>query len=816
MRIRLAASHASAPMIALRSRHTTLRIGLFTAAPSRVPAAGGQVKLTAVVAHASTCTFTFAASLGRSPAQKACGSGKVSTVVTLPRNRTASDRSFRFDLTASGGGSRTSAAPVTVIEVAAARPGAPQITLEPSNATVAVGATVSLAAAARGKPKPSVHWQVSEDRGRRWAPMPGATSDTLVFAAAPNQSGWEYRAVFSNSKGSVTTAPALLNVQSAASPAIIAVAILTNPASVSAASGTSAAFTASASGSPAPSVQWQLSVDGGATWSNITGAATTSYSIAAVTVNESGDQFRAVFTNVAGSVASAAATLTVSALNQAPQVTTQPINQGAVVNQSVTFSAAASGQPTPTVQWEESTDGGGSWTPVPDATSASYTFSPTTQAQSGAEFRAVFTNSLGSATTSAAMLTVSVSPTRPAIATQPSAQTVIAGQTATFTAAATGAPTPGVQWYDSTDGGGSWTQVPGATSPTYSFPAAASQSGDEFEAVFTNAAGAATSNAATLSVLSSGTPPQITQEPSNLAAAAGSTISFTAAASGVPTPSVQWEVSTDEGGTWGDISGATSATYSLSAQTAESGDQYRAVFSNGFGSPATSSAASLVVGGDAGSTNWSGYEADQSGTLYTMVTGSWIVPPARCPGPGAYYSSVWVGIDGANSSTVEQDGTESDCASGSPSYYAWSEFFPAATQVIGHTVLPGDSMTGSVSVSGSTWTLTLQDNSRGWTFTAVTNAPTPTPAESSAEWIVERPSLCSGGSGCLTSLADFGTATITGASATAGGITGSISAVNGSPLQMEGTQAQNPHLLALPSALGAGGSSFSDTWYGSS
>jgi hypothetical protein len=906
---RLAASHHSAPMIALGSRHTTLRIGLFTAAPSRLPAAGGQVKLTAVVAHASSCTFTLAASLGRSPVHRACGSGKVTALVTLPRNRSTSDRSFRFSLTATGGGARTSAAPVTVIEAAASRRGAPQITLAPASAGVAVGGTVRLSAAARGTPKPTVRWQVSENGGRSWAAIAGAKSGTYVFAAQLNQIDWEYRAVFTNSKGSVATTPARIIVQTAALPAIIAVSIVTAPASVSVASGASATFTAAATGQPAPTAQWQISSDGGGSWTPISGATSTSYTIGSATLTQSGDQFRAIFTNQAGSVATSAATLTVIAPSQAPRITTQPINQGVFLNQSATFTAAASGQPAPTVQWQESSGGGGSWTPISGATSTSYTTGLTLLNQTGEQFRAVFTNSVGSTATSAAVLTVSVSPIPPAITTEPTAQTVIAGQTATFTSAATGTPTPTVQWYGSTNGGGSWAAIAGATAPTYSFVALASQSGEEFEAVysgtngqanattnpatltvetapqvtvqpqnqsvasgsgvsfssaangsptptvqwqistdngstfanisgatvstynttvtgadngfeyqavFTNAAGTATSNAATVTIVANGTPPQITEQPSNLAVVAGETVSFSAGASGAPTPSVQWQVSTNKGGSWGNVSGATSPTYTFSAQAAENGDQYRAVFSNGFGGPATTGAASLVVGGDSGSANWSGYEADESGTKYTMVTGSWIVPPASCPGAGAYYSSDWVGIDGATSSTVEQDGTESDCASGSPSYYAWWEFYPAATQVIGgDTVLPGDSMTASVSVSGSTWTLGLQDSTQGWTF-SINQTPAQAPDESSAEWIVERPSLCSSGPSCITSLADFGTTGFSGASATANGVTGSISTVHGAPAQMEGTQQANPHLLALPSPLGAGGNNFTDTWYASS
>jgi len=90
--------------------------------------------------------------------------------------------------------------------------------------------------------------------------------------------------------------------------------------------------------------------------------------------------------------------------------------------------------------------------------------------------------------------------TTPTITTQPANQMVTAGQTATFTAAATGSPTPTVQWQVSTDGGATFSNVSGATSTTLSFATASSQNGYQYRVVFTNAAGTATTTAATLTV----------------------------------------------------------------------------------------------------------------------------------------------------------------------------------------------------------------------------------------------------------------------------------------------------------------------------
>jgi hypothetical protein len=93
-------------------------------------------------------------------------------------------------------------------------------------------------------------------------------------------------------------------------------------------------------------------------------------------------------------------------------------------------------------------------------------------------------------------------PVAPYITTQPANQTVTAGQTATFTAAATGSPAPTVQWQVSSNGGTMFSNLSGATSATLSFTTAASQNGYKYQAVFTNSAGSATTAAATLTISS--------------------------------------------------------------------------------------------------------------------------------------------------------------------------------------------------------------------------------------------------------------------------------------------------------------------------
>ncbi|WP_432982803.1 IPT/TIG domain-containing protein [Dactylosporangium sp. CA-233914] len=111
------------------------------------------------------------------------------------------------------------------------------------------------------------------------------------------------------------------------------------------------------------------------------------------------------------------------AYQAAPAVTTQPLAQSRSVGATASFTAAASGYPAPTVKWQEKLLGG-SWTDINAQTNTTLSFAATAQ-QNGAQYRAVFQNSLGSATTGPATLTVTPAPgTAP---NAPAAPTVTAG-----------------------------------------------------------------------------------------------------------------------------------------------------------------------------------------------------------------------------------------------------------------------------------------------------------------------------------------------------------------------------------------------------
>src|SRR5437870_13187685 len=153
------------------------------------------------------------------------------------------------------------------------------------------------------------------------------------------------------------------------------------------------------------------------------------------------------------------------------------------------------------------------------------------------------------------------------------------------------------------------------------------------------------------------------------------------------------------------------------------------------------------------STNWSGFAVTAGSGAVSDAKGSWIVPTIQgsCTSTNQY-SSFWVGIDGFNSGTVEQTGTDSDCQNGAPTYYAWYEYYPHPSFLInGMTITPGDHITAQASFSGRSFTVTITDTTTAASFS--TSSRVRSAQRSSAEWIAEAPSS----SGGILPLADFGT-----------------------------------------------------------
>jgi hypothetical protein len=185
-------------------------------------------------------------------------------------------------------------------------------------------------------------------------------------------------------------------------------------------------------------------------------------------------------------------------------------------------------------------------------------------------------------------------PTAAVITTQPTDQSVVEGTTATFDVATTNAT--GYQWQSSTNGGSTFTDVLSATTASYTTTATIlADSGTLYRVVVSGAGNTVTSNAALLFVSAAPAPPAFTTQPADVSITEGHNAQFTVVVSGVPTPTLQWQLSTDGGGTWNNINGATSTTLDLAGVAlGNTGRQFRAVATNGSGS-IDSNAAVLTV-----------------------------------------------------------------------------------------------------------------------------------------------------------------------------------------------------------------------------
>ena len=221
---------------------------------------------------------------------------------------------------------------------------------------------------------------------------------------------------------------------------------------------------------------------------------------------------------VTNSPLSVPVTLVISPAATAPAITGQPSNQTVNVTQAGTFSVAASGTAPLTYPWSKN------GAAVSGATSATYTTPATSNTDNGASFSVAVGNTAGTATSNSAVLTVIPAAIAPAITSQPVSQTVNAGQTATFSVAATGTAPLTYQW--SKNGAA----VSGATAATYTTPATSNtDNGTSFSVAVGNAAGTATSNAATLTVSAPVTPSCVSSNAStwtNIALAVPQTSTF--------------------------------------------------------------------------------------------------------------------------------------------------------------------------------------------------------------------------------------------------------------------------------------------------
>jgi len=464
-----------------------------------------------------------------------------SSTNTLTLNNAQASQAGTYNVVVTNAaGSVTSAVATLVIGIP------PALNQQPSSLTVIQGQSASFTLAATGTAPLTYQWRFNG------SPIVGGTATNYTVSGSTPASAGNYDAVVTNAYGSATSAVAQLTV-------LVPPTISSQPTNQTVAPGGTANFQVTAAGTSPLSYQWWFN------GTNAVGGNTNLLNLSNAQSSQAGAYYVTV-TNAAGAVTSTVATLTIGT---PPAVSQQPSNVVIIQGQSASFSVVATGDAPLSYQWRFK------GTPISAASASTYTIGSATVANAG-NYDAVLTNAYGSVTTTVAQLTVLVPPS---ITSQPTNQTVSAGSSVNFQVAATGTAPLGYQWwFNDTNALGSSTNTLTVTN------ALASQAGG-YSVVVTNSAGSATSAVAILTI---GTPPSFTQQPSNQIVVQGQNATFSVAATGDAPLSYQWRFN----GT--PVNGAAANSYMVTAATSLNAGTYDVVLTNAYGS-VTSSVAQLTV-----------------------------------------------------------------------------------------------------------------------------------------------------------------------------------------------------------------------------
>lgn len=434
----------------------------------------------------------------------------------------------------------------------------------------------------------TVVWQ--EYIGANWIDIPNETTETLVVFAAPEKSGSLYRATYTNSDGSINSRIVSLTVLARTRPAITL-----QPIDVTVTAGLNAVFRANAT--DYDTVQWFVSTNNGTSWveSSAVGNTSNIISVEFVTVLDSNNLYRAVFTNAVGDSTTVSAKLTVVP-PAPPTIAIHPRDTSTFVGRLTTLNSVALGVVTD-IQWQVKLAGSSIWTDSREVGNKTPTLSILTPilSDNGNVYRVMYSNDDGSVTSAEATLSVTDSLN---IIIQPVDAITTVGTPVSFVAKCVSPDAFTVQWYVYEDGATDWVKSTESGNRTEILTINNPQlvlHDSLYKAIYRyNGVYSKETSSATLLVLPSR--PIITLHPSDVNANVGQNVVFTADADLFTT--IQWETRESAGGAWVNSSspGNTSKILTISNVTiANDNCEYRAAFTNLAGETTRTNVAFLTV-----------------------------------------------------------------------------------------------------------------------------------------------------------------------------------------------------------------------------
>jgi Sortilin, neurotensin receptor 3,/Secretion system C-terminal sorting domain len=413
---------------------------------------------------------------------------------------------------------------------------------------------------------------------------PGNTSLVTLNNANTLAAGSYVITITGTSPGAVTqTRNITYNITAGTGPAVTA-----QPANQTICAGANTSF--SITSAAALTLQWQVSTDGGVTYTNISngavysGVTSATLTITGVIAGMNNYNYRCVASTQCGSTNSGAGILSV---NTAPAINNQPQDVTLCTGSNNTFSVSAAGTGL-TYQWQLSTTGcAGPWNNIATATASTYALNGITAGQNNTAYRCVVSGTCAPAATSnCALLTVVTSVT---VTTQPASQTICEGSAVSFNAAGSGT---GIiyQWQLSTDGGVTYNNISGANATTYAIAAVTpAMNNYRYRCLLSNAT-CTTPGTTNPAILAVNTLTAITAQPLNSTVCIGGSASFCVTAAGTNL-TYQWESAATCGGTYSNIVGATSSCLNIGAVTGST--NYRCKVTGTCGTTITSSCVAL-------------------------------------------------------------------------------------------------------------------------------------------------------------------------------------------------------------------------------
>lgn len=376
----------------------------------------------------------------------------------------------------------------SVVTLALVDAGSPIIVTNPVGNTINAGGTATFSTIAIGAAPLGYQWWLAHTNSGQAGPITEATNIFYAVTNAQATSAGNYFAIVSNALGSATSSIAVLTVR--LPPTI------TNdlPASISTNTGANVLFTVGVTGTAPFGYRWRF--QNGISDTTL-GGNQNSLTLNNVTTNHNAGNYFVIVTNMAGSVTSRVATLTISDVRVgiAPSIVTNPVSRTIIVGGSTNFTVGAVGDAPLGYQWWLTQTNTGQSTatngPIPDATNTFYSVINAQATNAGGYF-VVVTNSFGAATSRIATLTVSEAPI---ITNQPVDITNNAYTTVCFSVGATGTAPLAYQWrFNGTN------SVIGTTNPLILCGVTSNNIGSYF-VIVNNSVGSVTSRVATLNVV---------------------------------------------------------------------------------------------------------------------------------------------------------------------------------------------------------------------------------------------------------------------------------------------------------------------------